>query len=479
MLKENGTEVSSGVYDVIGIGIGPFNLGLAALLDGTSELDALFLEQKEQFSWHEGMLVDGATLQVPFMADLVTMIDPTSPFSYLNYLKEQGRLYSFYFFEQFHIPRKEYNHYCQWAAGKLPSCKFGMTVTSVSLIQGDGASVYEVTVEEAGSGTTVRYLAKELVLGVGTVPQVRDDLRSGLSETMFHSSSYMKRSGGCKEASSITVVGSGQSAAEIFYDLLKSQPERGYELTWITRSRGFFPMEYSKLGLEHFSPDYTSYFYSLPPEKKDGVLEEQHLLYKGISAATIAQIYDELYHQTACGGQPRVNLLSLAEVKEITLVEGGSRLAGEEVEGGGSEERSAKERSAKESSTNAGSGKRFELSCLQWEQEKGFRHESEVVILATGYKHKVPGFVDGIRHLVHWDGHGRYEVNADYSLRMNGEAGTKNRIYVQNGELHTHGVGAPDLGLGAHRNAVILNGLLKEERYPVRERNVFQRFGAP
>ena len=49
---------------------------------------------------------------------------------------------------------------------------------------------------------------------------------------------------------------------------------------------------------------------------------------------------------------------------------------------------------------------------------------------------------------------------------------------MQNAELHSHGVGAPDLGLGAHRNAVIVNALCGREVYPVRERNVFQSFGA-
>ena len=32
------------VRDLLGVGIGPFNLGLAALLDQAAEVDALFLE---------------------------------------------------------------------------------------------------------------------------------------------------------------------------------------------------------------------------------------------------------------------------------------------------------------------------------------------------------------------------------------------------------------------------------------------------
>ena len=82
--------MSTPVHDLIGVGIGPFNLGLAALSAPVPELDGLFLDEHEEFSWHPGMLIEGTTLQVPFLADLVTMADPTSPYSYLAYLKATG-----------------------------------------------------------------------------------------------------------------------------------------------------------------------------------------------------------------------------------------------------------------------------------------------------------------------------------------------------------------------------------------------------
>ena len=65
--------------DIIGIGIGPFNLGMAALLTKEPAITALFFDQNEQFNWHPGLMLRNATLQVPFMADLVTMADPASP----------------------------------------------------------------------------------------------------------------------------------------------------------------------------------------------------------------------------------------------------------------------------------------------------------------------------------------------------------------------------------------------------------------
>ena len=43
-------------YDFIGIGIGPFNLSVAALAEGLDGFSSLFLERKPHFSWHPGLL---------------------------------------------------------------------------------------------------------------------------------------------------------------------------------------------------------------------------------------------------------------------------------------------------------------------------------------------------------------------------------------------------------------------------------------
>ena len=108
-------------YDLVGVGIGPFNLALAALADPVPRLRTLFLDEKPQFSWPPGMMVAGARLQVPFLADLVSLVDPCSQYSYLARLRDQGRLFEFYFSEQFHVPRVEYEAYCASVAGRLPS----------------------------------------------------------------------------------------------------------------------------------------------------------------------------------------------------------------------------------------------------------------------------------------------------------------------------------------------------------------------
>ena len=67
-------------------------------------------------------------------------------------------------------------------------------------------------------------------------------------------------------------------------------------------------MEYSKLGLEQFTPDYVRFFHGLDEPTRDRLVPAQWQLYKAISADTIAEIYDELYERTVGGGWPDVAL---------------------------------------------------------------------------------------------------------------------------------------------------------------------------
>lgn len=424
------------ILDVVGIGIGPFNLGLAALLEKT-ECNSMFFDKNPNFEWHPGMLMEGTTLQVPFMADAVTMVDPTSRFSFLNYLHEQGRIYQFYFYENFHIPRIEYNHYCQWITEQLPHLCFGYEVEDIEQTEEGN---YRVTVNSHDSEEVETYETKHVVMGIGTKPYIPKKLQMNKRNGVFHSSGYMNNRHNTSGAKSVTVIGSGQSAAEIFYDLLDRQQENNYRLSWFTRSPGFYPMEYSKLGLEHFTPDYTKYFYQLPSEKKQEVMANQSLLYKGISFSTISDIYDLLYERSIGNHNLDVHLQALTEL--VSIEEWGDR---------------------------------FKLSLHQHEEGTAMDELSDVVILATGYHPYIPDFLKGIEHLLEWDGLDQLKINENYEVKTKIES--RNHLFIQNGELHTHGVGAPDLGLGAFRSAKIINQIAGEQIYQVHDNNVFQQFG--
>ncbi len=424
------------VYDLIGIGIGPFNLGLAALTESIPTLQTVFLEQKKCFSWHEGLMIDGATLQVPFYADLVTLADPCNKYSFLNFLKAKNRMFRFACNENYYIERKEYQQYCQWVACNLQSLCFDQQVIAVDY---DDDSKHYVVTAQNGNNETVVYCGKHLVIGVGSQPSVPSFAVGMLTdESVLHAGNYLDYKQQLLRKQHITIVGSGQSAAEIFYDLLKQKPSIGYSLDWFTRSNGFYQMETSRLMCELTSPDYIDYFYQLPAETKTGVLRKQDHLYKGINRELIDAIYCELYSQSINEDWPSVNLMASVELTGIKVLHNST----------------------------------LQLKWQQLDQQALFETKTNALILATGYAYKQPGFLKGICKRINLNTEGSYHIARNYSIDLNG-----NEIFVQNAELNSHGFTAPDLGIGPYRNMMIINDVLNFPQYQIGKKTMFQDFG--
>lgn len=435
------------IYDLVGIGLGPFNLGLAALASPLPGLKTLFFEQNESFEWHPGLMLDGATLQVPFLADLVSLVDPTHPLSFLQYLHVHRRLYKFYFLEDFYVTREEYNHYCQWACTQLDNLHFSQRVTQVEKIQHQGEALLRLTVQHVKDGSQKIILTRHLSLGIGTMPYVPEALRDIDNEFIQHSANYLNfREQKLANSKSVCVIGSGQSAAEIILDLLNRHDAQSRQILWATRSRGFFPMEYSKFGLEHFSPEYMQYFYNLDDETKKKLISKQTLMYKGISQKTISDIFEKLYQMTIGGKKQPLTFHTHSDLRAI-------------------------EKNADDAAS------RFKLHCFQWQTSQWFNLECDAVVMATGYRAPHPAFLASLEDELISGENQAYMLNEDFSIRM--KHVSPNKIFVQNNSLFSHGIGSPDLGLGCYRNSIILNRITQRECYPVHYSNVFQSFTAP
>ncbi|WP_106299083.1 lysine N(6)-hydroxylase/L-ornithine N(5)-oxygenase family protein [Knoellia remsis] len=421
------------MHDVIGIGLGPFNLGLAALLEPVEDVDAVFLEARDDVAWHPGMLLPDSRLQTPFMSDLVTMADPTSRHSFLAFLKETGRLYPFYIRESFYPLRREFDAYLRWVANRLDGIRLSTRVTSVTFDEGSRGWVVAATTPQGEQ----RYAARSLVVGTGTTPYVPTGC-AGLPADA-HNSTYLRRRESLLDRRRVVVVGSGQSAAEVVRDLLTVDDGRDREVVWVTRSARFFPLELTKLTLELTSPDYIDHVHGLPQSRRDALVGSQAPLYKGISADLVDEIYELLYAR-GIDGRPRVRMLTGTEVVD--------------------------------SSTGADGVHRMTLRHNETGEERVL--EADGVVLGTGYRHEVPAFLAPVADRIRWDERGRFDVKRDYRVDVDGPP-----IWVQNAELHTHGFAAPDLGMAAHRNSWIIRGLTGREVYPIETRIAHQEFGLP
>ncbi|MBQ0849785.1 lysine N(6)-hydroxylase/L-ornithine N(5)-oxygenase family protein [Streptomyces sp. NPDC057621] len=433
--------------DLVGIGIGPSNLSLAALAHPLTELDTVFYEQHPTFDWHPGLLLEGATLQVPFLADLVTLADPASPWTFLNYLKTRERLFPFYFSERFHIHRAEYAAYCRWVSDSLPGLHFGHQVDAVRW--NPERDVFEVDFTQLDTDGEAEALGRtytrNIALGIGTAPHIPEPMRP-LAEApgvpVIHAADYLKHRDDFLTADHITVIGSGQSGAEVFLDLLRNRPAGRERIHWLARTEAFAPMEYSKLGLEHFTPDYTRYFHALPEPVRDRLVPAQWQLHKGIDADTIAAIHDELYRRTLDGGWPDTVLTPGVHVRTA------GRIATTKIE----------------------------LHLEHTQQAGRSRITTDAVVLATGYRERpLDRLLAGLDPYMRRDASARPRIDDRHRLVL--DPSVTGSVYVQNAETHTHGVGAPDLGLTAWRGASILNSLTGKDPYPLPSRTAFTTFG--
>ncbi|UZD61523.1 lysine N(6)-hydroxylase/L-ornithine N(5)-oxygenase family protein [Brevibacterium sp. JSBI002] len=450
---------STPIHDILGVGIGPFGLGLAALSEPLDDVDAIFLDQRPEFRWHPGMMIEGSTIQVPFLADLVTMADPTSPYSFLNFLKERKRLYPFYIRESFYPLRAEFDEYCRWVAAQLETLRWNRRVVSVTRDDDVFTALAEVVDASGSILTTEIYRARHLVLGVGTqpvLPPALQGLGGGAADSpaagrdgavglpvagpLIHTADYLENREALLDSGAITIIGSGQSAAEIYRDLLDDAEDRGARLDWVTRSPRFFPMEYTKLTLEMTSPEYTDHFRALPDELRERVGREQRTLYKGISADLVDDIHDTLYRLSRGGRQLQTNLVSEAELETAEI----DPISGEYLLG-------------------------FRNTAL----DKTFTRRSGSVVAATGYKSQVPDFLSPLGDDIRLDSRGRLDVSRHYTINDEGT------IHVLGGEEHTHGVTAPDLGFGPWRASVVLAAVTGREPYPIERTIAFQTFGVP
>lgn len=424
------------VYEFIAIGLGPFNLSLACLAEPLA-LNGMFLERSAEFNWHPDMLIDNATLQNPFIADLVSLADPTSRFSFLNYCKEEGKIYSYYFRESFYLTRTEYNDYCRWAAARLSNLRFEHDVQSLAYDEEE--KCYVVTGVQGTLRVPFVFRCRKLVLGVGTRPAFPECCQSS-GHRYLHTAHYLANKAALQKKRSITIVGSGQSAAEVYHDLLKEIDDHDYRLIWITRSPRFFQMETTKLTLEMFSPDYIDYFYELDEPTKERIVRTQDSLYKGVNASLINRIYD-LLDDRRKQGTLRTHLITNCELQNCRY----------DVDSDG-----------------------YEIEFRQLDCAERYAHRSEGLIFATGYRENIPSFIDGIRHCMFWDEKGRYKLARNYAADLNGS-----EIFIQNAGQHTHGMTNQDLGMSCYRNSYILRELTGVEHYKIERRIAIQDFAIP
>ncbi|WP_179381008.1 lysine N(6)-hydroxylase/L-ornithine N(5)-oxygenase family protein [Jannaschia marina] len=394
--------------DLAGIGVGPFNLSLAALADGVPGLATAFFERDAAFSWHPGLGFDGSVMQTSYLKDLVTPVQPTSRWSFVNFLVTHGRFYDFMAGRFGTVTRREFTDYMAWVADKLPQTRFGAPIERV---EHDGNGFRLTT----AAGET--WQSRALSIGTGQVPRVPEF--APLGPDCLHGVDYLTLCPGTADRR-VAVVGGGQTGAEIVLDLL-SRPDRPREITWISRRDAFWELQEGGLIDQIYTPAYRRAYRSMPARQQGKALESQKYSSDGLTPQTADALYAALYRQHHLGGGTVARLRPGRTVTGIERAFRSFRLTAR-TDCGGAEQSTA-----------------------------------DIVVLATGFRPEVPACLTPIRHRLGIETSGALALGEDYRVLWDGPETTP--IYGLNHGRRSHGIVDPQLSLTAWRSATILEDL--------------------
>jgi L-ornithine N5-monooxygenase len=441
-----GKPPESAIYDLVGVGFGPSNLAVAVALEERAgddgDLRAIFFERQAEPLWHPGLLLEGTTLQISFLKDLATPRDPRSEFTFLNYLRERGRLQAFINLREFSPTRIEFNDYLQWVADRLRHyARFRSTVERIVLSPPDprtGEIDLLAVVVRDESGSTRSYLTRNVVIATGGVPFLPPGVSTSPDSATAHSGEFLpfveRRFPDPGGSYRFVVVGSGQSAAEVFDYLLKSYPRS--DVTCVMRRWAFKPADDSLFVNEIFRPETTDLFFGLTSQLRRAIsAAHRDTNYSAVDLELIRSIYRTLYEDAVCG-RTRARILPLHEL--VSVIDG-----------------------------DAG----VELCLRDLTSGRDRVLEADGAVFATGYTRTLPlPLLEAVDPYIECDGD-VYRIRRDYSLATRSELTAG--IYLQGFAEGTHGLSDTLLSVLAMRSTEILDAILRAQGKRARRRREY------
>jgi L-ornithine N5-oxygenase len=415
--------------ELLAIGAGPSNLGLAVAIEELAADDfaeqTLLVEREPAIAWQRGTLMPWAQTQVSFLKDLALLRNPTSRFTFLNYLHSVGRLDEFVNLGTFTPYRLEISDYLRWAAQELERVRveYGQRCVAVEP-RYDGSGALTGSLTRLADGSTIA--STILVFGIGRDPCLPPAFQSLPADRVVHSTRYLERIAELtarppsERPRHVVIVGGAQSSAEMLCSVLEDLPDA--RVTLLTRSIGLALYQNSKFTNELYYPSFVDDFYNASPAAREQMLAEMHRTnYAGLTPELLDTIYRRIYLERLTGTE-RTRISPMTDVRaarmeddEIVLTLGDRK-----------------------------TGATTERAC-------------DLVVLGTGFERRMPRL---IREFAEALGLERIEVTRSYRLVLPEADSAGAACYLQGVNEATHGIADSLLSLVATRSAEIVADII-------------------
>lgn len=415
--------------ELLAIGAGPSTLALAVAIEelAPAELatNTLVIEQHENVAWQRGMLLPWAQSQVSFLKDMVTLRNPRSQFTFVNYLHSIGRLDDFVNMSSFLPFRQEVSNYLSWVAQTLSSVRvqYGRRSTSIEARRSADGTVTSWLVNMA-DGSTIG--ARNLVIGVGREAHIPEVFHNLPHERVIHSSQYSLRTADLDRTAQlrVAVVGAAQSAAEMVWETHQRLPLS--QVTMVMRSVGLNYYQTSKFTNELYFPSFTDEFFAAHADGRRQILQEMRRTnYAGVTPDMLETIYRQMYLERLTDTQR----LRMATMVDIT----NAKMDGEDV------------------------------MLTLTDRMTGLVDEQhfDLVLLGTGFEKRPCGMVRSIAEEIGVD-----DIAVTRAYRMITPPSVTASCYLQGTNEDSHGIADSLMSVLAVRAGEIVNDVLAQRQAP-------------
>ncbi len=418
MTSSNDAAQAAPYYHAVGIGAGPANLSVAALLESCSTERIALFDRQPGPVWHPTLLQSGVRMQTSWLKDLVSLVDPTHRLTFLNYLVSTGRLFALLNAQFDFIPRAEYQRYLAWAAGQLQDVHYGVSVDRVSFGRG-GFTVH------AGGRPLAR--SQHVVIGVGSRSAMPEGLAGLPPARCFVADRLGARIADvvAEPDAPVAVVGSGQTGLECVLTLLR----RGCtDITWFGRHHWFESIDDSSMANDFYRPAHMEFLQGLAAPTRRRLIEQQRTTADALTPGGLRVLYQANYD----------GMLGLGRFP-VTLRPGRDVTHGE-VDG---------------------DHVLLHVDGLDGAETFRMRH----TVVATGRRLAPIPFDQDLWDRVEVDEAGEPVIEPDYSVRWKGMNGHK--IFALNRGRYTHGIPDANLTLLPIRAATVLNAMFGRELFRI------------
>ncbi|WP_308191787.1 lysine N(6)-hydroxylase/L-ornithine N(5)-oxygenase family protein [Kitasatospora humi] len=411
--------------ELLAIGAGPANLALAVALEELAPADlaeqTVIAEQYDSVVWQRGMLLPWTQSQVSFLKDLVTLRNPTSRFSFVNYLHSVGRLDEFINLGTFTPYRQEISGYLQWVADTLDKVRIDYDRRAVSIAPQHGVGGrLEGWLTGFADGSEIR--SRDLVIGAGRDPRIPAEFAALPADRLIHSADYSARIAALDPAGKhrFVVVGGAQSAAELLWAVHQGFPAAA--TTMVMRSIGLKNYESSKFTNEIYYSSFIDQFFQATGPAREQLLREMHLSnYAGLAPAMLDTLYRQRYLERLSGDE-RLKLITMTDITATRFQDDELVLT----------------------LTDRLTGTSTELA-------------ADYVLLGTGFDSRMPSLVRGLADRL---GLAETAVDRNYRLCVPGNEDGPS-VYLQGVNEATHGISDSLLSVLAVRSSEIVGDLVQ------------------